>query len=61
MRACEHCASTNLRLFTPSHCADRAAVLLCMECRRLTIVPPRGAFSGELASRLAPVASVRAA
>jgi len=40
MLKCHHCASTDVRWFTPSRYADRAAVLLCMGCRRLTIVPP---------------------
>jgi len=37
---CEHCASGNVRWFTPRSYANRAAVLLCMTCRRLTIVSP---------------------
>ena len=40
MLTCEYCASENVRWFTPRHYADRAAVLLCMACRRLTIVAP---------------------
>jgi hypothetical protein len=40
MMKCQYCASHNVRWFTPRHYADRAAVLLCMACRRLTIVPP---------------------
>ncbi len=40
MLKCEHCASHNVRWFTPRSYADRAAVLLCMTCRRLTILPP---------------------
>lgn len=40
MLKCEHCASRNVRWFTPRSYANRAAVLLCMACRRLTIVPP---------------------
>jgi len=40
MLKCEHCASHNVRWFTPRSYAERAAVLLCMSCRRLTIVPP---------------------
>jgi hypothetical protein len=39
---CEHCASPNVCWFTPAGNLERAAVLLCMHCRRLTIVPPRG-------------------
>jgi hypothetical protein len=39
--SCQHCASHDVRWFTPRSYADRAAVLLCMVCRRLTIVPPR--------------------
>lgn len=38
---CQRCASQDVRWFTPRSYADRAAVLLCMACRRLTIVPPR--------------------
>ena len=41
MRICEHCASYDLRWFTPARYADCAAVLLCMACHRLTIVPLR--------------------
>jgi hypothetical protein len=41
MVKCQYCASGNVRWFTPRSYADRAAVLLCMACRRLTIVPPR--------------------
>ena len=40
MPTCQHCASDNVRWFTPERYADRAAVLLCMGCQRLTIVPP---------------------
>ncbi len=40
MLKCEHCASHNVRWFTPRSYADKAAVVLCMACRRLTIVPP---------------------
>jgi hypothetical protein len=40
MLKCEHCASRNVRWFTPRQYANRAAVLLCMGCRRLTIVAP---------------------
>ena len=40
MLQCEYCASQNVRWFTPRRDADRAAVLLCMACRRLTVVPP---------------------
>ena len=40
MLKCHYCASHNVRWFTPRRYADRAAVLLCMACRRLTIVPP---------------------
>lgn len=40
MLKCEHCASFNVRWFTPRQYADRAAVLLCMTCRRLTIMAP---------------------
>ena len=42
MLKCEHCASHNVRWFTPPSYANRAAVLLCMTCRRLTIMAPRG-------------------
>jgi len=41
MLKCEHCASHNVRWFTPRSYADRAAVLLCMTCRRLTISTAR--------------------
>jgi len=41
MLKCHYCASANVRWFTPRSYADRAAVLLCMVCHRLTIVPPR--------------------
>jgi hypothetical protein len=41
MLKCEHCASHNVRWFTPRSYANRAAVLLCMTCRRLTIMAPR--------------------
>ena len=37
MLKCEHCASHNVRWFTPRSYANRAAVLLCMTCQRLTI------------------------
>jgi hypothetical protein len=40
MLKCEHCASHNVRWFTPRSYADKAAVVLCMACRRLTILPP---------------------
>jgi hypothetical protein len=43
MLQCQYCASHNVRWFTPRRYAARAAVLLCMGCRRLTIVPPRAA------------------
>ena len=43
MLQCQYCASQNVRWFTPRRYAARAAVLLCMGCRRLTIVPPRAA------------------
>jgi hypothetical protein len=41
MPTCEHCASRNVRWFTPTRFGNRAAVLLCMACQRLTIQPPR--------------------
>lgn len=41
MLKCHYCASQNVRWFTPRRYAERAAVLLCMACTRLTIVPPR--------------------
>jgi hypothetical protein len=41
MLQCEYCESQNVRWFTPRRYAARAAVLLCMGCHRLTIVPPR--------------------
>jgi hypothetical protein len=40
MKKCEHCASRDVRWFTPPRNVDGAAVLLCMGCHRLTIVPP---------------------
>ena len=40
MLQCQYCASENIRWFTPRSSSARAAVLLCMGCRRLTIVPP---------------------
>ena len=40
MLKCEHCASHNVRWFTPRSYAARAAVVLCMTCRRLTILSP---------------------
>ena len=40
MLQCQYCASQNIRWFTPRTYAARAAVLLCMGCRRLTIVAP---------------------
>jgi len=40
MLKCEHCTSHNVHWFTPRSYADKAAVVLCMTCRRLTIVPP---------------------
>jgi len=39
MLKCHYCASANVRWFTPRSYADRAAVLLCMMCHRLTIMP----------------------
>jgi hypothetical protein len=41
MPICEHCDSHNVRWFTPARYSNRAAVLLCMTCQRLTIQPPR--------------------
>ncbi len=41
MLQCQYCTSHNVRWFTPQRYAARAAVLLCMACHRLTIVPPR--------------------
>ncbi len=49
MGTCEHCASTDVRSFTPARDATRAAVLLCMACHRLTIVPPRSSQMREIA------------
>ena len=37
MHTCAHCASADVCWFTPPRYADRAAVLLCLACRRLTI------------------------
>jgi hypothetical protein len=55
MLKCEHCASHNVRFFTPRSYAHRAAVLLCMTCQRLTIVSPhaRRAEAGVEAQRAA--------
>jgi hypothetical protein len=56
MMKCQYCASHNVRWFTPRQYADRAAVLLCMACRRLTVVPPsvrREAIRAESESRRA--------
>jgi len=56
MLHCQYCASHNVRWFTPRQYADRAAVLLCMACRRLTVVPPsarREAIRTESESRRA--------
>jgi hypothetical protein len=47
MLKCEHCASHNVRWFTPRSYAGRAAVLLCMTCRRLTISTSRSAPPAE--------------
>jgi hypothetical protein len=44
---CLHCASHAVHWFTPPAAADRAAVLLCMACRRLTIVSPRARRSQQ--------------
>jgi hypothetical protein len=47
MLQCQYCANRNVRWFTPRRYAVRAAVLLCMGCRRLTIVPPRAARASQ--------------
>lgn len=52
MLKCEHCAAGDVRWFTPTRAADQAAVLLCMTCQRLTIVPPRLTHQVRLASML---------
>jgi hypothetical protein len=49
MLKCEHCASHNVRWFTPRTYANRAAVLLCMTCRRLTIATSHPATPIETA------------
>ena len=49
MLQCQYCASHNVRWFTPRRYAARAAVLLCMGCRRLTIVPPRALRAAQRA------------
>ncbi len=49
MGTCEHCTSTDVRWFTPTRAANRAAVLLCMDCEKLTIVPPRIRHEHEVA------------
>ena len=41
---CEHCASTDVRWFTPQRYAERAAILLCLSCEKLTI---RSAWRGQ--------------
>jgi hypothetical protein len=43
MLQCQYCASRNVRWFTPRRDVERVAVLLCMGCHRLTIVPARSA------------------
>jgi hypothetical protein len=55
MMQCQYCASENLRWFTPRSYAARAAVLLCMGCRRLTIVSPHAGHDtiGARAARAA--------
>jgi hypothetical protein len=58
MLKCQYCASHNVRWFTPRRYAARAAVLLCMGCRRLTIVPPRAAARD---SQLTAISTPRAA
>jgi len=45
MNKCEHCESEEVTWFTPPRYADRAAVLLCTVCARLTIVPARAVTS----------------
>jgi hypothetical protein len=52
MPSCEHCTSRNVRWFTPWRYANRAAVLLCMRCQRLTILPPRTSRASALAARI---------
>ena len=38
---CEHCASANVRWFTPTqYAACLPAVLLCLRCRRVSILSP---------------------
>ena len=53
---CQHCASHNVRWFTPRSYADRAAVLLCMACRRLTIAPPSARRAALLREEARPAA-----
>jgi hypothetical protein len=48
MLKCEHCDSHNVRWFTPRRYAESAAVVLCMACRRLTIVPPSASRAAQL-------------
>ena len=45
MADCEHCGSNDVRWFTPPRTPGGAAVLLCMGCRRLTIVSPHALHS----------------
>jgi hypothetical protein len=42
---CEHCASKDVRWFTPERYAERAAILLCLRCEKLTI---RSAWRDEV-------------
>jgi hypothetical protein len=41
MPTCEHCASRNVRPFTPERYAQSVgAIVLCLGCQRLTIAWP---------------------
>jgi hypothetical protein len=52
MLKCEHCESGDVRWFTPTRAADQAAVLLCMACQKVTIVPPRFTYQVRLVNSL---------
>ena len=47
MQKCQHCESRNVEWFTPTRYAARAAVLLCMVCHRLTIMPPHPSHTAQ--------------
>ena len=41
MQKCDHCGSSDVSWFSPERCARRGAVVLCRQCRHLTVVPLR--------------------